>query len=137
MMMMAANSLCQHEIGLEGVELTFEVLRSTPYRYDDTTLEAGIGLLWNLSYDQKNLAHICDQGGLQWILDTIRRNMDHPKVLERACGALWNFATTSDSHWMQLFAARCWMANLQEDSLYIKFLIMVLYYCYIYVILQC
>ena len=97
LMMMAANSLCQREIGLEGVELTFEVLRSTPYRYDHTTLEAGIGLLWNLSYDQKNLAHICDQGGLQWILDIIRGNMNHPKVLERACGALWNFATTSDN----------------------------------------
>ena len=98
LMTLAASSACQREIGESGgVELVFEVFKSSPHAALPGVLQNGMGLLWNLAYESENLALICSQGGLEWVINTMRKHGEDTKLLERGCSALWNFACTDEN----------------------------------------
>jgi hypothetical protein len=98
LMTLAASAACRREIGASGgVELVFEVFKSSPHAALPGVLQNGMGLLWNLAYESENLALICSQGGLEWVINTMRKHGEDTKLLERGCSALWNFACTDEN----------------------------------------
>jgi hypothetical protein len=97
LMMLAASSTCQRKIGKKGVELTFRVLQKSKHAAMLGVLQAAVGFMWNLAYDENNLSAIFEHGGVEWVLDVMRKHIEHPKVLEWGCGALWNFACTHEN----------------------------------------